>query len=299
MVLSRRLDDKEIQLKDQSLIFFQISGAGHEAILTAAGMLLKRGHDWFYPYYRDRALCLALGVTPYEMLLAAVGTQGRPCVRRPPDAVALGPQGAQHRLAVEPDRHAVPPGDRMRRSGPPLRADRRDPRARRPLRSPTKSPTCRSATAATSEGEFWESLNAACLTRLPVLFLVEDNGYAISVPVEVQTAGGDISRLVSSFPDLYVRSIDGTDFPTSYRTLEEAIAYVRQRRGPGPRARPRDAALLALPLGRRAAVQDCPTSGRSRRRAIRSCGSAAMLIAAGLATDADLEAIAAGNRPAR
>src|SRR5437762_2775363 len=119
MLLSRRLDDKEIQLKRQNKIFFQISGAGHEAVLAAAGRVLRHAYDWFYPYYRDRAL-----------------------------------------------------------------------------------------------------------------FLVEDNKYAISVPVEVQTAGGSVSKLVRNFPDLLVEEVDGCDPVASYEVLVRAAEYCRQRTGP-------------------------------------------------------------------
>ena len=230
MLLSRRLDDKEIQLKSQSLIFFQISGAGHEAILTAAGMLLKPGYDWFYPVLpRPRALPRA---RRHAVRDAARGRrlEGRSGLRRPPDAVALGPHGA----ATSCRSRARPARSACRRSAAP-----------KPAGSTSASPTIPDreerfkhdevtyvslGDGSTSEGEFWESLNAACLTRLPVLFLVEDNGYAISVPVEVQTAGGDISKLVASFPGLLVRSIDGTDFPTCYRTHARGDR-LRARRG--------------------------------------------------------------------
>src|SRR5439155_790400 len=135
MLLSRRIDDKEIQLKRQNKIFFQISGAGHEAVLVAAGKALRPAYDWFYPYYRDRALCLSLGMTPTEMLLSAVGA-------------------------------------------------------------------------------------------------AEDNKYAISVPVEVQTAGGSVSKLVRNFPGLLVEEVDGCDPVASYDVLLRASEYVRQRKGP-------------------------------------------------------------------
>src|SRR6185503_12051364 len=84
----------------------------------------------------------------------------------------------------------------------------------------------------TSEGEFWESLNSACTLKLPVVYVVEDNGYAISVPVEAQTPGGDISKLVASFPGLLVQSVDGTDFLASYGAMRQAVDYTRERKGP-------------------------------------------------------------------
>ena len=231
MLLSRRLDDKEIQLKNQSLIFFQISGAGHEAVLTAAGMHLRPGYDWFYPYYRDRALCLTLGMTSHEMLLAAVGAKDDPNSggRQMPShwghkKLNIPSQGSPTGTQCL---HAVGAGE----AG--LIYERVTAIDDRSERFHSDEITYLSiGEGATSEGEFWESLNTACTRPVPVLYLVEDNGYAISVPVEAQTPGGDISRLVESFPNLKVMRCDGTDFIESYRTLGEAAAYVRRERKP-------------------------------------------------------------------
>jgi len=231
MLQSRKLDDKEIQLKNQSQIFFQISGAGHEAVLVAAGLTLKSGYDWFFPYYRDRALCLELGVTPLEMLLAAVGAKDDPASggRQMPShwghtayniVSGSSPTGTQLLHAVGAAEAGV---IYSRVAQVPARESRFHP---------DEVTYVSLGEGATSEGEFWESLNVACARRLPILFLVEDNGYAISVPVEVQTAGGDISRLVRSFPGLHVDSIDGTDFFASLRAMREATDYVRARKGP-------------------------------------------------------------------
>jgi 2-oxoisovalerate dehydrogenase E1 component len=231
MLLSRKLDDKEIQLKNQSQIFFQISGAGHEAVLVAAGLTLKPGYDWFFPYYRDRALCLQLGITPLEMLLAAVGAKDDPASggRQMPShwghtkynvVSGSSPTGTQVLHAVGAAEAGV---IYSRVSQIPDRESRFHD---------DEITYVSLGEGATSEGEFWEALNAACTKHLPVLFLVEDNGYAISVPVEVQTAGGDISRLVRGFPGLHVDSVDGTDFFASLRAMRDAAAYVRARKGP-------------------------------------------------------------------
>jgi 2-oxoisovalerate dehydrogenase E1 component len=227
MLLSRRIDDKEVQLKRQNKIFFQISGAGHEAILTAAGMVLKPAYDWFYTYYRDRALCLKLGVTPAEMLYEATGAAV--------DPASGGRQMPSHwgHKAYNIVSASSPTGTQFLQGAGCAEAT-----LRAKLLGITEGFNAdevvfvSTGEGQTSEGEFWESLNTTCNLRLPVVYLVEDNGYAISVPVEVNTAGGSISKLVRSFPNLYIEEVDGCDVIASYETMKRAVEYARQRKGP-------------------------------------------------------------------
>jgi 2-oxoisovalerate dehydrogenase E1 component len=220
MYLARCLDDREVLLKRQNKIFFQISGAGHEAVQAAAGLVLRPGSDWVFPYYRDRALMLTLGMTAEEMLLQSVGAARDPSSggRQMPShwsyprlrvVTTSSPTGTQFLHAV-----GCAQGKRLQDA-------------------PEDEITfVASGEGATSEGEFWEAMNVACIERLPVLFLVEDNGYAISVPVERQTAGGNITRLLEGFPALLRMEVDGTNFIDSYRALKHAADYCRLGHGP-------------------------------------------------------------------
>jgi 2-oxoisovalerate dehydrogenase E1 component len=231
MVAARRTDDREIQLKRQNKIFFQISGAGHEGIQVAVAHHLRPGKDWFYLYYRDRALSQALGMTPYEHLLQAVGAEIDPASggRQMPShwghrelriVSTSSPTGTQYLQSVGTAEGA-------------WRASRLEAmRERIEAFEDDEVVLCTTGEGQTSEGEFWEALNTASNLKLPVVFLVEDNGYAISVPVEVNTAGGKVSELVRGFPDLYIEEVDGTDLMASLEAAGRAIEYCRQQKGP-------------------------------------------------------------------
>lgn len=240
MYLSRRTDDREIQLKKQQKIFFQISCAGHEALLVAAGMALRPAYDWFFPYYRDRAICLTLGNTVEEQLLQAVGAADDPAsggrqmpshwtskrlnIVSPSSSTAtqclhaIGCAEAGRYFTHHPEAAKKVPGDYREFKDVSFHAD--------------EVTYVSIGEGSTSQGEFWESLNTASNGKLPVLYVVEDNGYAISTPVEVNTPGGNISRLIANFPNFHFAEIDGTDAIASYEAMVEAVAYCRGGHGP-------------------------------------------------------------------
>jgi len=231
MYMSRRVDDKEIQLKGQNKIFFQISGAGHEAVLAAAALSMKSGYDWFFPYYRDRALMLGLGMTAQEMLWSAVGAEvdpnshgrqmpshwGSVKLNVPSQSSCTGSQ-ALHAVGAAEASYRASLVEELQDKITGFKGD--------------EVVYMSVGDGTTSEGEWWEALNTACNLKLPVIFVVEDNGYAISTPVEVGTAGGDVSKLVVGFPDLFIQNVDGTDPLASYAAFRDAVAYCRERKGP-------------------------------------------------------------------
>ncbi len=231
-MVSRALDDKEIALQKQNRVFFQISGAGHEALGLAAARELRAGHDWFFPYYRERALVLGLGVDPTSMLLQSVGAAtdpasgGRmmPCHWGDPELHIVSQTSATGSQCL--------PAVGCAEAGRRIAADA-DTFARWPeMSAATDEITYVSlGEGATSQGEFWESLNTACTDRLAVLYVIADNGWAISVPTSQQQPA-PISTLVSGFAGLEVVEVDGTDYLAARSALRSAVD--RLRRGEGP-----------------------------------------------------------------
>ncbi|MEQ9399970.1 MAG: dehydrogenase E1 component subunit alpha/beta [Longimicrobiales bacterium] len=291
MVTSRRIDDREMSLKRQNKIYFQISGAGHEAIGVALAAHCRSAHDWFYFYYRDRAACLALGQTPLDHLLQAVAAEADPSSggRQMPAhfgdvryniVSTSSPTGTQFLQAVGSAEAA------MRVAASPELAEVVDGF------SDDEVVIVTTGDGTTSEGEFWESLNTACNLGLPVVYVVEDNGYAISVPVEVQTAGGSISKLVSGFPKLAIYECDGTDVVEMHRTAGEAIAYARERKGPAlihaHCTRPYSHSMSDDERMYRSEAEREEQEARCPLRRTR-----ALLVEAGIATDDELDALEA------
>ncbi len=240
MVLSRAVDDREILLKRQQKTFFQISAAGHESLQVGAALALRPGYDWFFPYYRDRALALALGVTPYDMMLQAVGSGADPASggRQMPTHWSsralhivstssstatqllhgVGCAEAGRFFSRHPEAAAKAEGDYRAFHDVEFHGD--------------EVVLACVGEGSTSQGEFWESLNTASNQKLPVLFMVEDNGYAISVPVEVNTPGGNISRLVANFPHFHFAEVDGNDPQVCLAAFQQAAAWCRAGHGP-------------------------------------------------------------------
>jgi len=227
--VSRKTDDAEILMKKQNKAFFQISGAGHEGILSAAAKVLKPKHDYFIPYYRDRALCLGLGVTPYEMLCQANGNTG--------DTASHGRQMPAHWGNVKLNiisKSSCTGTQFLQAVGIAEAGLHLQKMALKdsPVYHEKEIVYVSSGDGTTSQGEFWEALTTACVNKFPVLFMVEDNGYAISVPVSVQTPGGSISKALNGFPGLKIFTCDGNCPVDSYDTMLEAEKYLRAGNGP-------------------------------------------------------------------
>lgn len=219
MHTARRLDDREVMLKRQNRIDFQISGAGHEAIQCAAGPPSARPRLVPSLLSRSRA-CPHTRRHPGNDAPPERWRRRRSRLRRPPDALPLELARASHLHRIVAHRHPVRSLHRLRRGRPPPQ-----PRLRR-------AHACHHRRGRDQRRRVLDPLNAACLNRLPVIYLVEDNGYAISTPVERQTPGGSISGLLTGFPGLLILECDGNDFLYSYRAVTQAAEYVRSRQGP-------------------------------------------------------------------
>ncbi len=218
MLLSRRLDEKELSLLKQGKAFFHIGGSGHEAIQVACAMNLKPGHDWAYPYYRGLAFAVAMGFTPEEIMLAEL--------HRAEDVMTGGRQMPGHygKPSLNIPTQSSPTGTQFLQAVGTALGCTKDGKEQVVYVS--------SGEGATSEGEFSEALNWASREKLPVVFVIEDNHYAISVPEWQQTAGGSVFEIVKGYQNLGRFKVNGTDFAESYAAANDAIARAREGQGP-------------------------------------------------------------------
>src|SRR4051812_22786177 len=230
--VSRALDDREILLQKQSRVFFQISGAGHEALLLGLARSLRPAHDWFFPYYRDRALMLGLGVGASTIMLQSVGAASDPSSggRQMPchwgfadlhvvsQTSATGSQCLPAVGCAEAGRYLLHHPE-IASAGHGVTA------------SPDEITYVSLGEGATSQGEFWESLNTACTLRLPMLYVVADNGWAISVPSRDQQPA-PVVDMVRGFAGLEMVRFDGTDYAAVRDIATTATEYLRSGGGP-------------------------------------------------------------------
>ena len=230
--VSRAIDDRQIAMQKQSRVFFQISGAGHEAVGLALARHLRPGSDWFFPYYRDQALVLGLGVTPTEILLQAVGSADDPSSGGRQMPSHWGHAAHQIVSQSSPTGSQCIPAVGCAEAGRYL--------VRRPHLTAELGATAAQGDELTyvslgegacSEGEFWESLNTACNLHLPVLFVVPDNGFAISVPASEQHPA-PVHELVMGFRGLEVHHLDGTDYFAVRDAATSIIEHIRAGVGP-------------------------------------------------------------------
>ncbi len=220
MLLARSIDNKAMNLLRQGRTFFHVAGSGHEAIQVAVGLSLQSKKDWFFPYYRDIALVLAIGVTPVEFFLQ--------CFAKADDPASGGKQLSCHwsSRSLNLPTQSSPTGTQFLNAVGVALAG---------VKKGEKYITfVSSGEGTTSQGEFHEAINWASREKLPVLFLIENNKYAISVHVQQQSGGRDnsISAMMSGYENLYTARIDGTDFYESYSTVQEAIDHIEAGKGP-------------------------------------------------------------------
>ena len=220
MYLARSIDNKALNLLRQGKTFFHIAGAGHEAIQVALGLSLSPKNDWFFPYYRDLALVLALGMTPKEFFMQCFAKLGDPSCG--------GRQLPCHwgHTEINIPSQSSPTGTQYLNAVGTALASKKQGKQSITYVS--------SGEGTTSQGEFHEAINWASREKLPVLFVVQNNKYAISVPVQNQSGGKDnsIAEMMSGYHNLLRFRIDGTDYLQSVQKVQEAIDYINEGNGP-------------------------------------------------------------------